>query len=132
MNIYIKYFIAWIALLVLAILNGAFRDMGYKKNTGDLLAHQLSTVILVLLFITATAFIVKHYPPVSASQALLLGLSWMALTLGFEFGFGRYRGNSWEKLFADYNIMEGRIWILVPLCLAIAPYIFYKLVYKNG
>jgi len=54
-------------------------------------------------------------------------LFWLVLTLLFEFGFGRYRGNSWEKLFTDYNLLKGRLWILIPLWLAIAPYLFFKL-----
>ena len=65
-------------------------------------------------------------PPASARQALLIGLFWLALTLLFEFGFGRYRGNSWEKLLADYNLLEGRLWLLIPAWVAMAPWIFTK------
>ncbi|MGQ9625254.1 MAG: hypothetical protein ACUVT9_07815 [Candidatus Bathycorpusculaceae bacterium] len=46
----------------------------------------------------------------------------------FEFIAGHYVfGNSWEKLLADYNLLEGRLWSLVLLTILIAPYIANKL-----
>jgi len=127
MSVFLKYFIAWFPMLVLAILNGVLRDFGYKTYVGDLAAHQISTLTLLILFGIYIHFMVKKYPPHSESQALLFGLFWMTLTLLFEFGFGRYRGNSWEKLLADYNILNGHVWILIPIALAIGPYTFFKL-----
>jgi len=58
----------------------------------------------------------------SDSQALFMGITWVILTIGFEFIAGHYAfGNSWEKLLADYNILNGRIWSLVLLIEFIAP-----------
>lgn len=131
MNIFLKYFIAWFPMLILAIANGALRDLVYKKFVGELAAHQISTITLLLLFGIYIVFITKKLPPNSQMQALMLGVFWMCLTLVFEFGFGRYRGNSWQKLFTDYNILKGRIWILIPIALAIGPYIFYAFFLKN-
>jgi hypothetical protein len=35
---------------------------------------------------------------------------WMVLTIIFEFALGRYVvGDSWGKLIADYDILEGRV-----------------------
>jgi len=114
-------------MLVLAIINGTVRDLGYKKYVDELVAHQISTITLLILFSIYMSFIVKKYSPHSGNQAILLGLFWMTLTLFFEFGFGKYRGNSWEKLLAEYDILKGRIWILIPIALASGPYIFFKL-----
>ena len=36
-------------------------------------------------------------------------------------------GNSWYKLFADYNILKVRIWSLVLLTILLAPYISKRL-----
>jgi len=130
MSIYSTYFIAWFPMLVLAILNGTLRDLGYKKYIGELTAYQLSTVSLLILFGIYMFLIVKKYTPSSSRQALLLGQFWMALTLLFEFGFGVYRGNSWEKMLLDYNLSDGRLWILIPIALAIGPYVCYKFVFK--
>lgn len=114
-------------MLVLAIANGTLREFVYKKYTGELAAHQLSTITLCILFALYIGFVIRKFPPVSESNALLLGSFWTYLTLLFEFGFGRYRGNSWHLLLHDYNVLEGRIWLLVPVWVFIAPWIFYRL-----
>lgn len=122
---FLKYLLAWFPMLILAILNGTLRYLGYKKWVGELAAHQISTITLVIILSLYIAIIIKHFPPQSALQAVLLGLFWMALTLCFEFGFGRYRGLSWESMLADYNILKGRIRVLVPVCIALTPYLIY-------
>jgi hypothetical protein len=113
-------------MLLLAVLNGALRDLGYKKYVGSLTAHQISTFTLIILFAFYIGYIINRFPPVSSTQAILIGTIWVILTLSFEFGFGRYRGNSWLVLFADYNVLKGRIWVLIPVWVLIAPYLFYK------
>ena len=114
-------------MLLIAIGNGALREFVFKKFMTALAAHQLSTVNLFIFFALYIAFIINRFPPGSSNQAVFIGFLWLVLTLVFEFGFGRYRGNSWSKLFEDYNLLKGRIWILIPVWLFIAPYIFYKL-----
>ena len=51
--------------------------------------------------------------------------------LAFLYRFGRYDENvvgvSRKKLFADYNILKGRVWILVLLATLLAPYVVSKL-----
>ena len=39
-----------------------------------------------------------------------IGLTWLALTLAFEFLAGHYLfGSPWSKLLADYDVRHGRI-----------------------
>jgi hypothetical protein len=53
----------------------------------------------------------------------------VSLTILFEFVFGHYiLGNSWEVLLADYRIWQGRLWMLVLICEAIAPVIMARIV----
>ena len=59
--------------------------------------------------------------------SLLIGIVWLVMTLVFEFGFGLYRGNSFKMLLADYNLPAGRLWVLIPLWVLIAPYIFNRI-----
>ena len=125
-----KYFVAWFPMLLLAILNGTLRDLGYKKYLGDLSAHQLSTITLIILFAFYISYVIHHYPPPTSAQAAFVGVLWVALTLCFEFGFGKVRGNSASSLLADYNIIKGRIWILIPIWVLIAPYLFYKFYFR--
>ena len=123
----LTYFLLWFPMLLIAIANGALREFVFKKYVADLTAHQLSTISLIILFAAYIWFILNRFPPFSSRQAILIGLVWVILTLIFEFGFGRYRGRSWIELLEDYNLVKGRIWILIPLWIAIAPYVFYKL-----
>ena len=50
------------------------------------------------------------------------------LTLAFEFLLGRFvSGLSWGQTLAEYDIASGRLWVLVPLWMALAPYVFFRL-----
>ena len=52
----------------------------------------------------------------------------LGLTIAFEFLFGHYiAGHAWSKLFQDYNILAGRVWAVVLLWVALAPWLFYRL-----
>jgi hypothetical protein len=47
---------------------------------------------------------------------------WLLLTVTLEFALGRASKKSWAELLADYNVFAGRLWILVLLSLALAPW----------
>jgi len=113
----------WFLFMILAIINAGIRNGVYKPIVGDLTAHQISTLIFVIVIFVVTYLILRFSDlNLSDSQALLMGTIWLILTIGFEFIAGHYAfGNSWEKLLADYNILNGRIWSLVLLIEFIAP-----------
>jgi hypothetical protein len=115
-------------MLIIAIANGALRQLTYGRVMPELRAHQLSTVIgsaLIGLFIWG---VVRVWPPASARQALSIGLVWLALTVAFEFVFGRFvMHRLWSRLFNDYNVIEGRIWVVFLIWLILAPYVFFRL-----
>lgn len=127
-----KYLLAWLGLPVIGIINGAIRQFLYRDALGDLTAHQLSTVTGILLFGLYIWLLSRRWPLTSAREAITVGLLWLALTIGFEFIFGHYvMGNSWERLLADYNLLAGRVWVLVLIWITIAPYVFYRLAARN-
>ena len=122
-----KYILIWLPMIFIAVINGTARDLWYKKYVGELARRQISTITLIILFAIYLTIILKKYPLQSEIQALYVGILWLILTLVFEFGFGRISGNSWTFLFDEYNLMKGRIWILIPIWVTIAPYIFFKI-----
>ncbi|MFH0730776.1 MAG: hypothetical protein V2B19_31095 [Pseudomonadota bacterium] len=123
----VKYFIAWFGMMILAILNGGFRDFAYKPHVGDLAAHQVSTVILLLLFAGFFWFLVKVWPIGSPIQAWKIGGMWFLMTEGFEFGMGRLIvGEPWNKLFHAYNVLDGQVWLFIPLWVLVGPYLFFR------
>jgi hypothetical protein len=122
----LKYILLWFPMLLIAIINGAIREFFLKKYLTELAAHQLSTATLIILFAFYIWIIVRQFPPHSGGMAIGIGVIWVFMTLAFEFGFGRYRGNSWETLLQDYNLLKGRLWLFIPVWLLIAPYLFYS------
>ncbi len=109
----IRYVIAWIPMLLIAITNGAFRQLLLEKVMPELRAHQLSTVIgsvVIGIFIWA---VVHLWPLASTRQALLIGIIWLALTVASEFVFGRFvMHRPWSRLLSDYNVLKGRMWVV--------------------
>jgi hypothetical protein len=71
---------------------------------------------------------VRHWRLDSARLAIQLGFFWMALTVAFEFLFFHYvGGRSWAVLLENYDIASGQLWPLILVWVAVAPYLFYRL-----
>lgn len=123
-----RYLLAWLGLPFIGIVNGLIRQTGYRDLLGDLAAHQLSTATAILLFGLYVGWLSRRWPLSSSHEAVTVGLLWLALTMAFEFLFGHYvMGNRWERLLYDYNLLAGRVWVLVLVWIAVAPFVFYRL-----
>lgn len=121
----IKHFLLWLPMIVLAFSNAALRQLFFVKYFSDLRAHQLSTLTLILLCTVYVWFVfpllhIQHY-----KQAILIGVGWTILTIGFEFSLGRLTNKPWAYLFRDYQLFEGRIWILFLIWLMLLPCAVY-------
>jgi hypothetical protein len=128
MKLVFIYALCWIGMVILAILNGALREKGYRKFMNELSAHQLSTIIGIILFGAYIWFLTGMFPIASSEQAFIIGGMWLVLTILFEFIFGHYvMHHPWSKLFHDYDIFKGRVWILILIWTTIAPYLFYRI-----
>jgi hypothetical protein len=91
-------------------------------------SHRLSARSGILATSAVVWWLSRIWPIESSSQAWTIGVIWLILTIGFEFGFGHYvAGNSWEKLLADYNILNGRVWSLFLVWMAVMSFVFFKL-----
>ncbi|MBT8294525.1 MAG: hypothetical protein KJN70_14760, partial [Eudoraea sp.] len=124
----LKYLIAWVPMVFIAIANGLMREKFFAKRLKELNAHHASTATLVILFGIYMLIIFRIWKPNSAQQAFHIGLFWLVLTVVFEFLFGHYvAGHFWGRLLNDYNIFEGRVWIIVLIWITLAPYVIYKL-----
>ncbi len=124
----LKYSIAWIPMVFIAIINGMFREFVVARMLSELRAHQLSCVTGVLLFSTYTWLISLKWPLKSHKEAMAVGLVWLVLTVAFEFTFGHYVAHhSWEKLLQDYNVLGGRLWVVVLLAVALLPTIVFRI-----
>ncbi len=122
------YWLAWLPLPVIGIINGGLRVALYQNTLGDTAAHQLSCLTGILLFAAYAWFIAHRWPFAGGRQALIVGLTWMGLTIAFEFGMGIFvLRQPLSVLLADYNVAAGRFWLLVLLTIGSAPYLAYRL-----
>ncbi len=128
-----RYVLAWLPMVPIAIGNGVLRQAWYGRQVSELAAHQISTVTALLLFAIYIGLVIRALRPASGRQAIAVGLLWLALTVAFEFLFGHYvAGHSWRALLHDYDLLAGRLWVLVLAWLALAPYVFYRLTGRGG
>ena len=122
----LNYFLAWFGMMVLAIANGALRDLAYGPRIGDLPAHQISTQTLIIALAGYTWLLNRVWPIRSARQAWAIGLMWFVMTEAFEIGMGFLTGVSWDRQIQAHNLFAGQVWLLIPLWVLVAPYVFFR------
>jgi hypothetical protein len=125
--------LAWVLFIPVAFLNGFIREVFTKRAAGDLTAHQISCMTASIAFV-ALSYLMLHKRIAELNNKILriTGMMWVLMTMVFEFGLGRYINNvSWDLLFQDYNIFEGRLWILVLLTILFTPIMIKKLKHVN-
>lgn len=117
-----RWLIAWVGAPVLAIVNGAIRELAYKNEVGESAADQISVAPLLALLAVYFWLLQRRWPLATKREALAVGAVWAALSVLFEFGFGHYvEGDSWADLFRTYDVTAGSLWILIPLWIAAGP-----------
>lgn len=118
----VRALVVWCAILGLASINGAGRQAWLIPYLGATPGRAVSTVLLAALVALTAWLTIRWIRPRSVRDAVLIGITWLAMTLAFEFLGGRFlMGNSWAVLLEDYDIRKGRIWIIVPLVVSVAP-----------
>jgi hypothetical protein len=115
-------------MVAIAVANGVVRQAWLLPRFGDTLARQISTLSLLILFAIYMGALFRFWPLAAGRLALGVGIAWLALTLAFEFGLGYFVSHlTWREMLAEYDLVSGRLWLLVPIWVAVAPYIFYAL-----
>lgn len=112
----------WVILCQGAIVNGTIRQFLLVPVVGPYAGHVLSSLSLSALICAVTWVSVGWIGPSTSAQAWTVGVAWLAATVAFEFVAGHYLfRNPWPKLLADYDVRQGRVWVLVLLATALAP-----------
>jgi hypothetical protein len=127
--LFLKSLSVWFILAISAIVIAMVRVNVLLPHFGEQNAHQIGTFIyLIVQFIIIHIFIKKI--KIKAVKTLLgIGIFWVIITIVFEFVFGHYvTGHPWQKLFADYNLLNGRLWVLVLINNITAPLISVKII----
>jgi hypothetical protein len=115
----------WIAMAVLAVLNGGFREVVLIPRVGEYAGHVLSTALLVAAILLVSALYFQRTPvDYSVVELLLVGILWTVLTVGFEFLVGYVEGTPVSVTLGQYDVLAGQVWIAVPLALFLSPLLF--------
>src|SRR5690349_6446830 len=123
----LRTLLAWFLLLAVAVANGFVREAFITPKTGRGLGHAISTVMLSLLIIAIGWLATIWIGPASVQDAWTIGVGWLLCTLAFEFFAGHFVfGRTWPELFADYNLLAGRIWIMVLVVTLMTPVIAFS------
>ena len=114
---------AWVALLVFAVVNGYFRIHFLEPQVGSEVAHFVSTTTLCgAVFLTTLVFIGNQRLTPAPRDLFLIGLLWSTSTVLVETLLGLAAGRrSATDLFADYDLLRGRLFVFVLLAEVTAP-----------
>lgn len=124
----LRSILIWVVVLLMAVLNGVVREGLIRPQVGEQIGRIISTVMLCAVICLVTWFSITWIKPGTTQQALFTGILWVVLTLAFEFLAGHYLFHKpWSELLADYNLLQGRIWVLVLITNLLAPlWAFYQ------
>jgi hypothetical protein len=117
----------WMAILVLAVVNGIVRESVLVPALGSAPGLFLSGLLLSCFILIAAFLALPWLGARSTRQLLLVGIGWVLLTLVFEFSFGWLQGMNLDELLSAYTFEGGNIWPVVLLVTAVAPWLAARL-----
>lgn len=132
-KIAVRWIAAWGGGVAIGIANGMAREVTFGRRLGERTANQLSALSGMGAFAVFFWKLQRRWPIAKNSEALGIGAAWLALTVAFEFGFGRLVAKkSWRSLLDEYDLREGRAWPLVLAWIATGPAVVRGLQRMSG
>ena len=118
-----KSLFIWLAIIPLAILNGALREGVINPLIGAKYGEPLSGIFLCIILFVVCWFCIPRIGGGTAKTYWMIGILWIFLTILFETGFGLLTSDSFAELMKAYDITTGNLWLLVVLSTGIAPWL---------
>ncbi|MCY2987542.1 MAG: hypothetical protein NTY19_06720 [Planctomycetota bacterium] len=120
--------VIWLILIAAEILHGIARGIFLVPHVDESRSSQIGVFTGSIIILVVALTFVRWLSASRTTDLLMVGLLWLGLTLAFEVLFGRpVGGPSWERLTADYNILEGGLLPFGILVLLLWPLIADKL-----
>ena len=121
---WLRVFAVWAVMVCAEVMHGTIRTLLIAPIVGDFRSRQVG-VFTGSLVILSIAFVSIRWVGALRTRSLLeIGVTWLALMVLFEIGFGRLVvGASWQRLWADCNILEGGLLPIGFVVLALSPLI---------
>lgn len=118
----IRILLLWAAIIPLAVANGMLRDAVLVRQFGQCRARTVSGLTLSAIILAWTILTIPWIPLPGPMPYVGVGLLWLALTVAFEFLFGRLVAKkSWQELLRAYRFEGGDIWPVVLIVVAVSP-----------
>lgn len=118
----------WLCFLVIAFMNGAFREFVLIKRIAmtPYLANQISCYTGAISWTTLLLFLWRKLEIKNYTQAACVGAGWLLSTALFE-TFVMNRNLTWKEIAHTYDVKSGEYWGLVLLWLGLMPLVIYSL-----
>ena len=100
-------FLIWLLIIFAESVSGTLRRLVLEPAIGDFPARRVGFFIGMLLIFLITLLFTGWIKAPSIAGLFRVGLIWMLLTAGFEFGLGWILGYSRERIFEDYDVSLG-------------------------
>lgn len=118
----------WLVIITAEIVHGILRAIALVPYVGEFRSNQIGVLTGSALILAISCLTIRWMGPNSRMILLLIGLGWAVLTVAFEVLFGRFvMGLSWERLAADYHLLNGGLLPLGLMFLAISPWLAARL-----
>ena len=118
----------WFLLIAGTLLLGAFRSALTKQSLDPKFVLQLADLAGAALVLIATFYLVEKLETRSTRDLLLVGAIWVVLTVLTEVLFHRFvMHDTWGNIFLDYDLLSGRLWLVVLAALFLGPFLMTRL-----
>lgn len=118
----------WLMLMAAETLHGLWRVKVLAIWLGDEFARDVAVFTGSLIILLITFACIGLIPARDVRTLLLVGASWVALTIGYEVALGRFAfDRSWSDIATDFDFSRGRLFPLGLLLLLLSPLIAARL-----
>lgn len=128
LNLFLKVAMIWFIIVIVAVINGIFRESILVPYFGEAVALPASGITLAIIIFIIIYLSFKLFGKNKYLSYLYMGIQFVTMTLVFEFVFGHYViGKSWSELLQVFNILEGDLFILALLVSLLSPLLVAKI-----
>jgi len=128
MKIYIKATLIWCVMVLIAILNGVFRESILNPMFGDRTALPISGLILSAMIFAIIYLFINRLHATDSQTYIKIGLFWGLFTLVFEYGVGYFvLHQPIEHIHQVFNLQQGNLFSLALVTSIISPWLVAKI-----
>lgn len=127
-SLLLKALVIWLVILVLAIANAVIREKLLVPAIGPELSLSVSGLLLSAIILLTVFMTIPWFSSTENKIYIVIGFSWLVLTLMFEFLFSHFvAGKPWYEIAEVFDITQGNLFVLALLTILIAPWLSAKI-----